>query len=224
MRCAGFTFGEQAKAGSERGLSADMFGEPLRFIPGGIIKTLQCSREVGEWLPQSGTIVRGMKRDDQRQRPRCRDAHCRLGDFYGLGVFSERRPDDSVRGGATSHSAVQIDCDRSAPPLARVYRAVGIEVTVIGNWSEAKAGKCCGGFAYLLRRHEKIRIDVAAQLVAIVQPPCNRSPFEKNALDAAGIQRGNDFSGSFVDDQRLQTREPFCPDIGSAHPEGISNS
>ena len=139
-------------------------------------------------------------------------------------MFSESKPDDIVRNGATGHCVVQIDCDRSAPPLARVSRAVGTEVTVIGDWGEGKARKRCGGFAYLLRRHKKIGIDVAAQLVAIVQSPCNRWPFEKNALDAAGIQRRNDLSGSFVNDQRLQTCEPFCPDIGSAHPEGISNS
>lgn len=138
-RCA---IREQPESSCECGNGPDKFGEPERFIPRRFIETLECSLEIGEWLRHPRTVVGGVQRDDQRERAHCRHTDSCSGDFYKLGVFGECLPHDIIRPCTSRHRAVQVDRDDAAPPLAGVYRAVAIEVTVTGERSEIDAREC----------------------------------------------------------------------------------
>lgn len=160
-RCA---IRQQPESSRECGNGPDKFGEPERFIPRRFIETLECSLEIGEWLRHPRTVVRGVQRDDQRERARCWHTDCCSRNLRAFGIFGEGLPDYIVRRGAARHRAVQVDRYNTAFPLACVNWTVAIEVAVTGERSEIDARECCRGFGDLMRRHEEIRVDVAAQL------------------------------------------------------------
>ena len=86
------------------------------------------------------------------------------------------------------------------------------QVTIPGEWRETNRGERFFGFDHLMRRYEKIGVDVAAKLDRIVQAAGDRRSAEKNAVDSSERESPNNFSGGSVDRERLRSAQLCCTD------------